>query len=133
METTVESVRKYQMKFIKRAQNNNYLHEFLNESRTIVNNEGMIGQLIMEEGWKYNCNLSELNKNIDEKLIEINMKVNDRFCFNKEAQIVKSLLNLKNNYLKIFKLNQMLHYSTYGKTNVEPETINRMKTWVKRG
>ena len=87
----------------------------------------------MEEGWKYNCNLSELNKNIDEKLIEINMKINDIFCFNKEAQIVKSLLNLKNNYLKIFKLNQMLHYSTYGKTNVEPEIINRMKTWVKRG
>jgi len=77
----------------------------------------MIGQLIMKEGWKYDCNLSELNKNIDEKLIEINMKVNDRFCFNKEAQIVKSLLNLKNNYLKIFKLNQMLR--------MEKQTLNQ--------
>jgi hypothetical protein len=47
METTVESVRKYQMKFLKRAQDNNYLHEFLQESRTIVNNEGMIEQLII--------------------------------------------------------------------------------------
>jgi len=66
-------------------------------------------------------------------LIEINMKVSDRLWFNEEAQRVKSLLNLKKNYLKIFKLNQMLHYSTYGKTNIEPEIINRMKSWVKRG
>ena len=66
MENTVESIRKYQMKFLQRAQNNEYLHEFLQESRAIVNNEGMIGQLIMKEGWKYDCNLSELNKNIDE-------------------------------------------------------------------
>jgi hypothetical protein len=35
METTVESVRKYQIKFLKRAQDNNYLHEFRQESRTI--------------------------------------------------------------------------------------------------
>ena len=77
----------------------------------------MIGQLIMKEGWKYDCNLSELNKNIDEKLIEINMEVSDIFCFNKEAQIVKSLLNLKNNYLKIFKLNQMLR--------MEKQTLNQ--------
>ncbi len=55
----------------------------------------MIGQLIMKEGWKYDCNLSELNKNIDEKLSEINMKVIDRLWFNEEAQQVKSLLNAK--------------------------------------
>jgi len=124
MENTVESLRKYQMKFLKRAQNNEYLHEFLQESRAIVNNEGMIGQLIMKEGWKYDCNLSELNKNINEKLSEINMKVIDRLWFNEEAQRVKSLLNLKNNYLKIFKLNQMLHYSTYGNPIIEPEISN---------
>ena len=47
MENTVESIRKYQMKFLQRAQNNEYLHEFLQESRTIVNNEGMIEQLII--------------------------------------------------------------------------------------
>ena len=83
------------MKFLKRSQDNKYLHEFLQESRAIVNNEGMIGQLIMKEGWKYDCNLSELNKNIDEKLSEINMKVIDRLWFNEEAQQVKSLLNAK--------------------------------------
>jgi len=55
----------------------------------------MIGQLIMKEGWKYDCNLSELNKNNDEKLSEINMKVIDRLWFNEEAQRVKSLINLK--------------------------------------
>jgi hypothetical protein len=124
MENTVESIRKYQMKFLQRAQNNEYLHEFLQESRAIVNNEGMIGQLIMKEGWKYDCNLSELNKNINEKLSEINMKVIDRLWFNEEAQRIKSLLNLKNNYLKIFKLNQMLHYSTYGNPIIEPEISN---------
>jgi hypothetical protein len=85
----------------------------------------MIGQLIVKEGWKYDCNLSELNKNIEEKLSEINMKVIDGLWFNEEAQRVKSLLNLK--------LNQMLHYSTYGKTNIEPEISNRMKSWIKRG
>ena len=36
-----------------------------------------------------------LNKNIDEKLSEINMKVIDRLWFNEEAQRVKSLINLK--------------------------------------
>ncbi len=29
MQTTVESIRKYQMKFLQKAQNNKYLHEFL--------------------------------------------------------------------------------------------------------
>ena len=95
METTLESIKKYQMKFLQRAQNNKYENEFLLESRTIVNNEGMIGQLIMKEGWKYNCNMNELNKNIEDKLSEINMKVIDRYWFNEEAQQVKVLLNLK--------------------------------------
>jgi hypothetical protein len=88
----------------------------------------MIGQLIVKEGWKYDCNLSGLNKNIEEKLSEINMKVIDGLWFNEEAQRVKLLLNLKNSYLKIFKLNQMLHYSAYGKTNIEPEIS--METWL---
>ena len=55
----------------------------------------MIGQLIMKEGWKYNCNMNELNKNIEDKLSEINMKLIDRYWFNEEAQQVKVLLNLK--------------------------------------
>ena len=38
-----------------------------------------------------------------------------------------------NYYLKIFRLVQTSHYSTYGKANIEPEITNRMKAWVKRG
>ena len=132
METTLESIKQYQMKFLQRAQNNKYVNEFLLESRAIVNNEGMIGQLIMKEGWKYNCNMNELNKGIEDKLSETNMTVIDRQWFNEEAQQVKVLLNLKNNYLKIFRLNQMLHYSTYGKSKIEQAITDRMKTWIKR-
>ena len=63
---------------------------------------------------KYNCNLSELNKNIEDKLSETNMKVIDRLWFNEEAQQVKVLLNLKISRLRT-------------------EITNRMKAWVKRG
>ena len=68
MKTTLESIGMHQMKFLQRAQNNKYVYEFLLESRAISNNKGMIGQLIMKEGWKFNCSLSELNKNIEYKL-----------------------------------------------------------------
>ena len=43
---------------------NEYPYEFLQESRATVNNEGMVGQLIMNEGW---IDLNELNKSIEDK------------------------------------------------------------------
>jgi hypothetical protein len=46
MESTANSILIQQMKFIKRIQLNEYLNEFLKESRKIKNNSGLIGRMI---------------------------------------------------------------------------------------
>ena len=77
---------KQQLKFILRAQDNEYVEEFLKQSRVLVNNEGMIGKIIIDQGWKYTVTLSELNECIKYKLKEISMNVIDSYFFNEEAQ-----------------------------------------------
>jgi hypothetical protein len=46
MDSTANSILIQQMKFIKRIQTNEYLNEFLKESRNIKNNSGLIGRMI---------------------------------------------------------------------------------------
>ena len=129
LESTKMSIRKLQMKFLLRAQNNDFVRNFIDESRKICNNEGMIGKLIMDEGWKYNSTLVELNKCIETKLFDINMNVIDAYFCNEEAQSVKTILSIRNGFLKTYKLNQLLHYSTYKKTDISEEMLARIKTW----
>jgi len=62
------------------------MNEFLNESRSIKNNSGLVGRLI--------------NSNTQTK---------------KQLKLKKFLV-LKNHFLKIFTLNCMLHYTSYGTT-----------------
>ncbi len=59
------------MKFIKRIQSNEYLNEFLVESRNIKNNSGLIGRLISNNNWSPNLNVDELNACIENKRKEI--------------------------------------------------------------
>ena len=133
IESTKNIILKQQLKFILRAQDNEYLEEFLKQSRVLVNNEGMIGKIIIDQGWKHTVTLSELNECIKYKLEEISMNVIDSYFFNKEAQQVKGIFQIRNGFLRSYKLNELLHYSTYQKTNINEEILERMKSWSSRG
>jgi hypothetical protein len=123
---------KQQLKFILRAQDNEYVEEFLKQSRVLVNNKGMIGKIIIDQGWKYTVTLSELNECIKYKL-EISMNVIDSYFFNEEAQKVKIIFQIRNGYLRSYKLNELLHYSTYQKTvfGTLPHTHFKIKEKIK--
>ena len=113
MDSTANSILIQQMKFIKRIQTNEYLNEFLNESREIKNNSGLIGRMIENQKWDPNMNVDKLNNCIEDKMVELSINRMDIYNSNREVIEIKKILNLKNHYLKIFTLNCMLHYTTY--------------------
>jgi hypothetical protein len=103
IESTRNTIMIQQMNFIIRIQKNEYLKKFLIESRKLQNNSGMIGRLLQINGWQKNVNLKKLNKLIMEK----------QNWFNEKVQQVKKTLEIKNNFLKKNRLNELLHYTTY--------------------
>ena len=106
------------MKFIQRIQTNEYLNEFLKQSRYIKNNSGLVGRLIKNNNWDTNINVVQLNKCINSKIKELEILRLDRYNSNNESIEIKKILSLKNHFLKTFTLNCMLHYTTYGTTAV---------------
>ena len=116
MDSTANSILIQQMKFIKRIQTNEYLNEFLKESKNIKNNSGLIGRMIENQKWDPNMNIDKLNNCIDDKMVELTINRIDIYNSNTEVIEIKKILNLKNHYLKTFTLNCMLHYTTYGTT-----------------
>jgi len=116
MESTANSILIQQMKFIKRIQSNEYLNEFLKESRKIKNNSGLIGRMIKNNNWNPDLSVDELNACIEGKIKELSTNRMDTYNSNLEAIEIRKILNLKNHYLKIFTLNCMLHYTSYGTT-----------------
>ena len=59
------------MKFIQRIQTNEYVNEFLKESRYIKNNSGLVGRLIKNNNWDPNIKVVQLNACIDVKIKEL--------------------------------------------------------------
>jgi hypothetical protein len=116
MGSTVNSILIQQMKFIKRIQSNEYLNEFLEESRNIKNNGGLIGRMIENNKWDPNLNVDKLNAWIEDKIKELSNNRMDTYNSNLEVIEIRKVLNLKNHYLKIFTLNCMLHSTTYATT-----------------
>jgi len=92
------------------------LKEFLVESRNIKNNSGLIGRLISNNNWSPNLNVDELNACIENKMKDLVTNRIDTYYSNQEAIEIRKILKLKNQYLKIFTLNCMLHYTSYGTT-----------------
>ena len=95
---------------------NEYLNEFLKESRKIKNNSGLIGRMIENNNWNPDLSVNELNACIESKIKELSTNIMDTYNSNLEAIEIRKILNLKNHYLKIFTLNCMLHYTSYGTT-----------------
>ena len=60
--------------------------------------------------------VDELNACIEGKIKELSTNRMDTYNSNLEAIEIRKILNLKNHYLKIFTLNYMLHYTSYGTT-----------------
>jgi hypothetical protein len=114
MDSTANSILIQQMKFIKRIQTNEYLNEFLKESKNIKNknNSGLIGIMIENNKWDPNMNVDKLNVCIEDKIVELSINRMDIYNSNTEVIEIRKVLNLKNHYLKIFTLNCMLHYTT---------------------
>ncbi len=114
-----------QMNFILRIQKNDYVKNFLIESRNLMNNSGMIGRLLQISGWQPNIKLEKLNALILEKISDLARNKMDVYCFNEKVQKVKKILLLRNNFLRTIKLNELLHYTTY---QVEQNKSNELDT-----
>jgi hypothetical protein len=118
------------MKFIQRIQTNEYVNELL-ESRYIKNNSGLVGRLIKNNNWNPNINVVQLNACIDGKIKELEIQRIDNYNSNNESIEIKKILGLKNHFLKIFNLNCMLHYTSYGTTaESNKEAIVNMNTYT---
>jgi hypothetical protein len=87
------------------------MNEFLNESRSIKNNSGLVGRLINSNSWDPNISVKQLNTCIDEKIIELETQRKDIHNSNKEAIEVKKILGFKKSFPKDFysKLHVALH------------------------
>ena len=46
------------------------------------------------------------------------LNVIDSYFYNVEAQKVKSIFQIRKGFLRSYKLNELLHYSTYQNTNI---------------
>ena len=64
----------HQIKFIQWIQTNEYLKEFLMESRFIKNSSGLVGRLINSNNWDPNISVEQLNECIDGKIKELKHK-----------------------------------------------------------
>lgn len=83
---------------------------FINETRAINNNSGIIGVIHKSTKCDSNSTLEKLNEAIRTRLSNIERAKTDRFKFNDKAQLVKRTLILQNSYLRKLKLNEILHY-----------------------
>ena len=126
IESTRNTIMIQQMNFIIRIQKNEYLKKFLIESRKLQNNSGMIGRMLQINGWQQNVNLEKLNKLIMEKQNELIQNKIDTYWFNEKVQQVKKTLEIKNNFLKKNRLNELLHYTTYQVTQRESVEIDEI-------
>ena len=72
--------------------------------------------MITNNNWSPNLNVDELNVCIEDKMKDLFTNRMDTYNSNQEAIEIRKILNLKNQYLKIFTLNCMLHYTSYGTT-----------------
>ena len=104
---------------------NEYLKEFLDESRSIKNNSGLVGRLINSNNWDSSINVDQLNTLIDEKLKVLATQRKDTYNDSNESIEIKKILAIKNHFLKIFTLNCMLHYTSYG-TTAENQAITNL-------
>ncbi len=87
-----------------------------------------IGRLITNNP---NINVDELNACMEDKIKDLSTNRMDTYNANQEAIEIRKNLNLKNQYLKIFTLNCMLHYTSYG-TTVESqitEALTNLNTY----
>ena len=74
----------------------------------------------------------QLNACIDGKIKELEINRIDKYNSNNESIEIKKILGLKNHFLKIFTLNCMLHYTTYGTTAVNQvnEAIHNLNVYT---
>ena len=72
--------------------------------------------MIENNKWDPNLNVDKLNACIEDKIVELSINRMDTYNSNTEVIEIRKILKLKNHYLKIFTLNCMLHFTTYGTT-----------------
>ena len=92
---------------------NSYTNQFINETRKIDNNSGLIGRLNEIIKSNNSDKVDQFSELMNNKLKEIETKKKDRFKFNKDAQVVKKLLTIQNSYLRRQKLNEYLYFSNF--------------------
>jgi len=110
MPITEESLIKNQMKFLKRALENDYINEFIEESFKVKTKLNIIGALRLKTINGSDVNFSNLNEFIEYSLNKIDQKVYDRYHYNNDAKEVEEILNIDYYKYRNFKLINKLYY-----------------------
>jgi len=110
MSTTEESLRKYQLKFLARALENDYVNDFIKQTFTVNTKTNIIGALKIKVINNINVNHENLLDYIKRELEIINQKVFDRYQYNTEAKEVEKILSINYYKYRNYKIINKLYY-----------------------
>ena len=113
LETSEESIKLQQYKFLKRAQESPYLNEFIKQSLAIENFNGLLGKISKNIEPEKEISHENINRAVDADIINLKLANRDRFLFNPEVIEIRKILQIKNSYLRRSKLNNALYFSLY--------------------
>ena len=113
LETAEENIKHQQYKFIKRAQENMYLNQFIKHSLDLKNNYGLLGKITKNLSLENQTDLEAINIAMEKDMINIKAANIDRFLFNPEVLKIREILQIKNSFLRRSKLNSLLYFSSY--------------------
>ena len=100
LETSEESIKLQQYKFLKRAQESPYLNEFIKQSLAIENFNGLLGKISKNIEPEKEISHENINRAIDADIINLKLANRDRFLFNPEVLEIRKILQIKNSYLR---------------------------------
>ena len=110
IKTTEDNVCSQQYRFLIRVQRNEYLKNFLDENRRMVNNECLICSIVKGLNLKVDSTVELINIAISTELVRFNREISDRFYIHEDAQEVKVILTFNNSKFRSFKLMRKLYY-----------------------
>ncbi len=106
-----ENYKFLQYKFIIRALNNQYFSKFFQESMHLNTRTSIIGNLKSSIRLRNNDTTETIQYKLMEEILDIKIRVKDRFKYNPESQIVAKIFETKNFELRKMRLLSKLYYA----------------------
>lgn len=106
-----ESYKYNQYKFIIRAINNDYFRKFFYEIMAISAKGTIVGNIKINLSLRNNMDVNLIKEKLTEEIIDIKVRVQDRFKYNDESQTVAKIFETNNFELRKLRLLRQLYYA----------------------